>query len=162
MTLFNTKPDSLGRKAPPRRHKYSSGFTQVYKAFNKYTNKNEAYTEFKKQGLELFADHIAERALRYHLFCKMKNRYQMDLRRWLHNQGWEDELFEEAMYFTMPQEASKAFTEKKWTHCDDIDCTDLKVKWNSQCLILGGVKVIANRDVRNSVFQLRFEDRLCK
>ena len=153
MTLFNTATN----KPPPRRKEYSPGFIKVYKAFNKLVHKNEAYQEFNKQSLESCADHLADKAFAYHLYCKQKNRFQADLRRWLYNGSWDDELFEEQLTYRTAQEASKAFANKEWTHCDHIDCTKLKVKWNSSCLILGDVKVIANDRVSRVVFMLKFE-----
>lgn len=157
MTLFNTNTDKPVKKTPPKRHKYSVGFLKVYDAFNKFTNKREASDEFHKKCLEGHADYIAEKALRFHLYCKKHNRIQMDLRRWLHNDGWEDELFQEELAFRTPKEAHHAFMQKKWTHCGPIDCRQLRVKWNEECLILGDQKLIPSNKIRETVFLLRFD-----
>ena len=153
MTLFNTQSD----KAPPKRNDYSVGFIHVYKAFNKFTCKHEAFKEFQKQKLEKYADHIAWKATDYHMYCRIKDRFQMDLRRWLHNKGWDDELFNESLKFLSPKEAFDAFKEDKWTHCDGIDCSKLKVKWNPEFLRLGDMRIIGSDHISQCLFKLRFE-----
>lgn len=159
MTLFPTKPDS-NAKSPPKRHRYSPGFIKVYEAFGKYANKAEAFKEWQKQGLERYADFIAEKATCYFTYCKVKERFQMHLRRWLHNQGWEDELFEDKLTFNTPEQAYQAFKANKWTHCDDIDCRNLTVKRNSDVLILGSIRIFPKNQIRNLSFMLRFDGKV--
>lgn len=166
MTLFDSKPDTLDGKTPqprprPRgRNKYTPGFIKAYENYGKKVGKAEAFAEWIAQQLEPEAEQIAQKALAFHTYCLVKDRMQMDFRRWLHNQGWEDELLEGGLTYRTPEEAYKAFKDGKWTHCNDIDCRELRVQRNSDVLILGDKRIFRKEDVRNLSFCLKFDGKL--
>lgn len=144
-----------GVDVPPRVNKYSKGFEKAYLAWGKAAHKSESYEEWKKQGLDQYADYISARAFLFHLHCRKTNRIQCDLRRWLLHQGWEDDIPEEVVSYKTPQQASNAFKKGEWTHLDSTDCREMKVKWNSQGLYVGDRICITSSNVGNAKFSKR-------
>jgi hypothetical protein len=138
----------------PRKNKYSKGFEKAYLAYNHKVAKHESFMEWKRQDLESSSDYIAQRAFAYYLWCQQTNRFMMDFRRWLHNQGWEDVYPTETIKIDTPEEAVKQFKQGKWNQCDGIDCRDLRIKWNTDALFIGDAKIILTKDVRDSIFAL--------